>query len=158
MSVTPEFFRIDQHRLDEAWTNLAPTFYEYSVKLADAREEHERAKARLDVVEAELDRDIRRNPIEYGVEKITETVVKQTIILSKKYQRANEEVIIARHDMAICEACVDALDHKKKGLESMVYLHSQGYYAEPRPPKGGGKIIGDMKADMAFGKRKPREN
>lgn len=135
MSVTPEFFRIDQNRLDEEWTNQAPTYYEYSVKLADAREEHERCKARRDIVEAELDRAIRQRPEEFGVEKVTEGVVGKTIILQKKYQQAHDNVIRAKHDLDIVQAAVDALEHKKKGLESMVYLQSQGYYAEPKGPR-----------------------
>lgn len=155
MSVTPEFFRIDQDRLDEEWVGQAPTYYEYSVKLVDAREEHERAKSREDVVEAELDKEIRRDPASFGITKITEEVVKKTITLQRRYQKAHEEVIQTRHDMGIHQAAVDALEHKKKGLESMVYLHSQGYNSEPRAPKGGGREVGQMKADAAFGKRKP---
>ncbi len=135
MRVKPEFFHIDKHRLDEEWEDQASTFYEFSTKLADAREDHDRFKAKLDVIEAEFDKGIRQRPEEFGVEKITEKAVEKTIILQTKYRDARDDVIRSKHDVDICEAAVKALEHKKKGLESMVYLQSQGYNSEPTGPR-----------------------
>jgi hypothetical protein len=34
------------------------------------------------------------------------------------------------------EAVVTALDHRKKALENLVYLHGQSYFSAPTAPRG----------------------
>lgn len=127
-----DYFEIKPDQLLEQWSTFARDYYHNACSLADARMEYERAKRHLAVVEAELDRDIRHAPEEFGVTKITEPVVEKTILLQKRYRKAGEELIIAKHEMDIKQAYMDAMDAMKKGLESMVYLNQSAFHAEPK--------------------------
>lgn len=130
-----DIFKIDKHMLDEELVRQPKLYGEYAMKLADAREVYERAKARFDVVEAEVDKDVRNNPEDYDIQKVTEEVVKKTVTLSKRVRKAKEEVIKTKHDVDVLYAIVSALDHRKSSLEQLCYLHSRDYYAAPVMPK-----------------------
>lgn len=154
MAEKSEFFDLDMHRLDEEWLRQPRLYHDYAVKLADARATWERAKAAREVVQAELDRDARRSPSLFGLDKVTEPAVEKAVLLHKRYQKANEEVIIAKHEMDVLQAAVDTLEHKKKALENMVSLHGRDYFAVPRATAETGPAVERMKSDRALGPRR----
>lgn len=127
-----DYFMIEPDRILEQWSTFARDYYQRACELADARAEYDRARRRLDVVEAELDRDIRHDPETYGVTKITEPVVEKTVLLQKRYRQASEEVVVAKHEMDIRQAFIDALDAMKKGLECTAYINQSAFHAEPK--------------------------
>lgn len=149
----PDLFAIDPHRLDEEWIKQPSLYRKWARQLANAREEWERAKAQRDVVTAEIDKAIRFNPEEYGLEKITEPSVEKTILLQKRYQRAHAVVVEAKHKVDLLEANVSALDHRKRALEKLVDLFLSDYFSKPREPKDSGGVMQRSKADQAFKKR-----
>jgi len=147
--------KVDKFRLDEEWEEQPKLYLDHSDQLATAQHTLDVYEADLELVMAELDRDIRREPDKFGIEKITETVVKNAVILSKQYQSANRKVIEARFRVNQLKGVLTGLDHRKKALEGLVYLHSAGYYADHiKPPKGRESIVGEMKADRALGKKR----
>lgn len=125
------FFNIDRDRLDVAWLNQPALYFDYAIKLADARREHDEAKATLDVVKAELDMKIRTAPERYNVAKVTETAVAAAILQHRSYQTALEEVGEAKHTMDVYAATTAALEHRKAALQALVQLHGQNYFAKP---------------------------
>lgn len=127
-----DFFEVDPEQLDEQWFVFPREYAQHAYALADARQEFERAKAKRDVIEAEIDKEIRLEPEKFGISKITETIVAKTVQLHKRFRKAEEEVIIAKHSLDIHQATVDAMDVKKKGLEVVVQLRLASYYAEPK--------------------------
>lgn len=127
-----DFFEIDPNRLDEEWLRHPRLYHEHAIILADARQELERAKADQELEVADLDRRIRTSPSEYGLEKITETVVANTIILQEDYQSVLRKVIAAKHNVAIAEAAVSTMEHRKKALENYVQLRGMDYFSEPK--------------------------
>lgn len=131
-----DIFDLEQVPLDKAWNTQAKLYWTYAKQLADARESYDRAKARRDVVSAELDQDVRLNPEDYKISKVTETAVQNAILSTGGYKEANEGVIKAKHKVDVLQAFVDALDHRKKALEAKVTLFVHEYYAEPKNPKG----------------------
>lgn len=149
------FFVIDPDRLDEEWVNHVRVYFEQASRLADLRAEADRAKANLEVVDAELDREIRLDPQRFGLDKVTEGAVEKTIILQKKHRLAVERSIQARHDQAIGEASVHGLDHKKRALEKLVELRLASYYGPKlRDPEGPQGRMTENATDRAFRKRK----
>lgn len=134
-----DIISIDADRLDREWTKHPQTFFLYAEELAKAKRDLDVAKAFLDVTDAELDKDIRDHPENYGVAKITEPVVANVILTCKKHQKANEQFIEARYKVGICQAAVDALDHKKAGLEALVKLQGMNYYSSPKAENEGDK-------------------
>lgn len=151
-----DHFDLDPNRLDEEWVSQPRLFWEAARKLADARADYERAKAAREVEKAELDRAIRRDPEDFGMNKITEGAIEQVILLQKTYKRANEEVIKAKHTVDIFEADVRTLEHRKSALEALVKLRLEEYYSDPRPPKGGREVVEEMERRAVFGKLKSK--
>ena len=127
---------VDPHRLDEGWTQQPSIYFRYAAKLAGARQELDRAKTELDLVDAELDIKIRKNPELFDLPKVTESVIKSTIVVAGVHIRANDFVMDAKHAVDILAAAVTALDHKKKALENMVSLQLANYYSSPKAPEG----------------------
>lgn len=126
---------IDENSLDTEWLQQPRLMYQYASHLADAVRNYEWMKEQLEVVRAELDKDIRNNPEKHGIQKITETVVQNTILLMEEYQAANNNQIKARYELDMAKAGVRAIDGKKDALENLVRLHGQQYFAGPSVPR-----------------------
>jgi hypothetical protein len=127
-----EFLELDSDRLDEQWLEQPRLYHKYARKLANAKQTLEECKARLELVKAELGREIRLNPLGFGLEKITEAVVANTIIIQQGYKDAQEEYIAGKHRVDVVQAVVTTLDHRKRALEGLVTLHGQDYFSTPR--------------------------
>lgn len=125
-------FLIDKDRLDEEWLAQPELYYHYAVLQADARQELEEAKSDLELVKAELADSIRTDPADYGIDKVTVDAVKDAVIQQKEYKDALAYVNEKRHALDVLSAAVVALDHRKKSLENLVYLHGQNYFSTPR--------------------------
>lgn len=154
-------FDLDASRLDTEWLEQPKIYHEYALALADAKADFERAKNIRDLIYAELDRDIRLDPSSFSVTTgsrgITEGAIEKTVLLQPEHQKAVEAVILAKHKVDRLTADVDALDHRKRALESLVQLEARDYFSAPRAPVGaGGKAVKERKADKAFGTRKSK--
>lgn len=128
-------FDIDPARLDEEWVKQPKLFYGYAKNLADARYEVDKLKAELDLVMAELDKSIRTDPGMFDIGKVTEGAVEKCILLQPDYQKTLAKLNKAKHEAGVLDAAVNALEHKKRGLEGLVQLHGQQYFSEPTAPK-----------------------
>ena len=127
-----DFLDMDVNQLDEMWLEQPRLYHKYAKKLANTRQQLEEEKAELELIKAEFDRDIRSNPGEFSLEKITETVVSNTIIIQEKYQSQLAQVGDLKHQVDIIQAVVTTLDHRKRALENLVSLHGQDYFSSPR--------------------------
>jgi len=144
-----DFFDIDENRLDEEWIGQPKIFFKYAAELADARRRLEEAKAELDVVKAGIDKSIRDDPTTYNLpEKITETLISNTILQQPEYQDGLKSCRIRKHKVDILQAAVSALDHRKSALERLVSLHGQNYFA---PPKAADNISKEVVDDIEKG-------
>ena len=153
----PDFFAIDQGRLDEEWLNQPKTFYRYALKLADVKVELERTKAERDVTAAEVDQEIRANPGGFGLgDKQTEPAIKNAGIVEPRNMKANRAIIRAKHAVDIVQAAVDAMEHRKKALENLVHLFGMNYYAEPKAPRTTKERMQKVVRDGAFGSKKDK--
>ena len=121
--------------LDVAWIEQPTLMFRYASKVAEASKVWDNAKERLSIVRADLDKQIRDFPEKYGIEKITETVVSNTILKQSEYQQANQDVIDTQYDFNIARAAVTALENKKVALENLVKLYGQQYFAGPNLPR-----------------------
>lgn len=130
-----EDIRIDESALDVEWLLQPELMMNYSREAAKARKRVDKSKEALDVVKAELDRDIRSNPENYGISKITESVVSNTIILAEEYQEAAKDLIQAKYEADLTSSAVRAVEQRKNALENMVKLHGQQYFAGPIEPR-----------------------
>ena len=138
------FISIDQNALDKEWLRQPELMYDYSVQLADARSAMDLAKNKAEVVYAQLDADIRANPTQYGINKISETAIKNAIASEKAYRISQRKVLETRHELDILQAAVTALDHKKQALQNLVTLHGQSYFSSPSASATGKAALEDI--------------
>ena len=131
--IDPTILQIDELRLDREWTRQPKLMWEFGERLADARRDHEAAKNVLEATAAEVDAEIRKDPKAFGLDKVTEAVVKNAVVLCEDYETTQAEVLQAKHRVDVLAAIVNALEHKRRALENLVSLHGMSYFAEPRP-------------------------
>ncbi len=126
---------IDQSGLDVEWLGQPGLMLKYGRSAAHAGRAADLAKERVEIVIAELDKDIRNKPGDYGVSKITESVVDNTIKMQPAYLSANGEYIEAKYEFELSKYAVRAFDARKLALENLVRLHGQQYFAGPQVPR-----------------------
>jgi hypothetical protein len=128
---------IDINALEKEWEKQPSTFMYYSKKEAFAQEEKDRAAQKLNIIYAEMDSKVRKNPSKYGItaEKPTDTAIKQVILRSEDYKTAEENVIIKTKQMRILSAAVIAFEHKKRALTKLTDLYINNYYSSGGVPK-----------------------
>jgi len=126
---------IDCDALDLEWLEQPRLFMKYAKHSAQCMRTLDEAKERLDVAKAEEDKNIRENPEDYGIAKITEAVVQATILTTPAYKEANAAFIEAKYEADIARSAVNAFNQRKDALENLVRLHGQQYFAGPRVPR-----------------------
>lgn len=153
------FLEIDEHRLHEEWMNQPRLYFRWAEKLAEAKQRLEEAKAELELVRAELDYEVRSNPEQYNLDKITEAVVKATVNAQERYREAERAVISCKHAVDVHQAAVNALDHRKRALQGLVELFLANYFAVPRAPdtRTHGELEEFAKDDVRRRGRRRRE-
>ncbi len=160
MSETPsnEDFAIDPYRLDDEWVRQPQTFRRYSEALANVRRDYEEAKNKLSVVRAETDLAVRKKPGDFGLEKVTEGVVKATVETAKKVVMAEAVVVEQRHEVNMLEAAVGALDHRKRALSDLVSLHLADYFSKPVAREGNRDAMEGVTKQKARQSKRRRKN
>lgn len=128
----PDPFEIDLGNLERDWVEHVRYARKAMRRAADAKADQLRAEAELKLVEAEQQERIRLHPEKFGMADPTEKAIASAVIRTKAYQKAQEAAITARHFADVCQADVNALSHKKKGLEDVVTLFMAGYFARPK--------------------------
>ncbi len=123
---------VDENNLLNEWKGQAAMMLDFGIRLADAMQEEDETKARLAVVAAELDRDIRDSPEEYGLTKATETTVPNAVNEQAEHKKATKALNQARHRVRVYRAAVDALSHRKSTLQGMTDLFLRQWYADPK--------------------------
>ena len=122
---------IDESNLPGEWQVQASMMLDYGIQLADAMAEVDESRAKLSVIDAGLDRDIRSDPDAYDIAKATETTVPACINEQPEHIKALKRVNQARHTQRVLQAAVDALSHRKNTLQGMTELWLRQYYADP---------------------------
>lgn len=125
---------IDENMLDMEILDQPELMVKYSTLLAEAKQERDLAKEALDLLKAEIDRDIRNDPDKYELPKITEPVVSGAILMQDEYQEALKILHDANFEVNVLQGVVYAVDARKSALENLVKLHGQEYFAGPAVP------------------------
>lgn len=135
---------IDSLNLDKECIRLPNDYLKYAVYAADLKARVDRLKAELDVIEADLGKQIRANPADFECEKVTESAVAAIIITQDTYRDQLARLQTARHKQDLAQAVVWALEHKKRSLTLLVELHGLGYFASPKLTERGKAAVEEM--------------
>lgn len=151
-----EFFDLNMHQLDVEWIRQPKLYFTYAKKLADARRQVDELRAQLDLDAAELDKEIRTSPEDFGLEKITEPSVKQCILTQKRYTKTQNALIEAKHKADVFNAVVEALEHRKRALEKLVDLHGRDYFSEPSASDNAREKMGKVAERSIYERARPK--
>lgn len=124
--------KIDKYALDEEWLHHSAVFMKWAEKASDATYARDKAKERLEFVEAELDAEIRSGW--NGLcpdQKQTEGGITAWIRRNPTYREAVESLNTATRTMNIMAAAKTAFEHRKKALEKLTELFMAGHYSRP---------------------------
>lgn len=124
--------RIDELRLVEEWVAQPVLIYKALEAQGQARRELDAAKDQMAALQAHLSQQIRSNPEEFGIDKITEKAIESTISLVPDVVKLQATMRQLKYSVDMYAALTTALDHKKKALENIVVLQNQAWHAEPR--------------------------
>lgn len=130
-----EYADTDEHALDVEWARQSERVFELGESSRKATQRRDKLKQQFDLKMAELDIEIRTNPQAFGIDKITESIVKSTVTTDKKHQKFQDELLELADEIASYAVALKALDHKKKGLEYLSQLWMTGYYSNPNISK-----------------------
>ena len=121
---------IDIHSLDEQWVKQPQLYAKYAEQAVNASFDKDKLKEQLDLIEAELDTEIRSDPAKFGLDKVVEKAVANVILLQSKYQKASNAYFESVKRMKIFEVGRDSMDHKKRALEKLTDLFLSNYWAD----------------------------
>jgi len=133
MSYEDDMYIADDE-LDLEFLGQPALMAKYSRELAEARRDRDLAKEALDLKKAEIDLDIRDNPGNYHLEKVTVAAVEACILMEEDYQIAQKTVHDANFEVNVLQGVVSAIEHRKSALEHLVKLYGQNYFAGPAVP------------------------
>ncbi len=88
-----EILTPDKDCLDQEWIKQPKYMLHYLEEMAAARLSMDAAKENIDEIKASVDADIRKNPKDYGLEKLTETVISNTILLQDTVKAAQRQYL-----------------------------------------------------------------
>ena len=126
--------RIDEEMLDVEWIEQPTLFLKYASHLANTQRDLDDVKQKLDIMKAELDIEIRKNPSQFGIEKITEGAIQSAVLTNTGYQAMYEALLDTKYENDMAKNAVQAMNMRKDALENLVRLHGQSYFAGPKVP------------------------
>jgi hypothetical protein len=100
-------------------------------ELAKARKESKRCKNRLKLVYAEIDKEVRENPGEFSLDKVTEKAVEACVLQHPEYQKMQTDLIEAEYSEDILDSFVKSLHERGDMIRGMISLHGQQYWSKP---------------------------
>lgn len=128
-----ETYEIDKHRLHLEWERQPKLFHAAAEKLAEADSEVDRLKGIMELVKAEIELEVRREPTSFGIKgRVTDSAIEKIVIVDKRYQDAQEDYFTERRLARKLKAEVDYLSHRKTAIEYLSKLRIQDYFADPR--------------------------
>lgn len=126
---------IDENALDIEWLEQPRMMLNYAQHATTLENKLNFTKNALEIVKAEIDKDIRSNPEKFDIVKVTETVVQNTILTQPIYQEALSEYLEIKYEYDMAKVAVRAFEQRKTALENLVKLYGAQYFAGPSAPR-----------------------
>lgn len=128
---------VDIHDLGKAVLIQPSLFLKWSTRAANAVHEKKMLKTRLNVIKAELELAVRRNPPK-DLGKLTEGSITALVTIDPKYIEAEEEYIEAETFASDMLNAKQAMEEKRDALKNAKDLYATGYWAtKPVPDMQG---------------------
>ncbi len=147
--------KIDPHQLDVEATLQAERFFKWAKRAVEAKVAVDKTKFKMEVVEAQLQLAVRKDPDKYNLPKVTEATINATVKEHPEYRKAVKKWHQAREESAMLDKAVMAMEMKKRMLEALITLHGQQYFAGPSSPRNLGEawLMQQEQAEKTVNKR-----
>mgnify|MGYP003394139561 CR=1 FL=1 len=155
------YIDISVNHLDEEWLAQPRRYLQESEGLAEAKRDYAEAKAAVDVVSAEVEIAVRKNPKKFGLDdekKPTESAIRIVVTVDERVKKAISRMNESRYQMDLHQAAVDALEHRPSALKDLVNLWQLGYLMTSKGPPGPPNQKLGVSREEVSGKRKNNED
>lgn len=126
-----EDITIDKMRLDWEWERHPSLIIKWYEKHAESIYKRDKKKEQLDVISANVEKEVRLDPDKFKIDKLTESAVRSAVVTDQRVREASEDFIQAKKEEMILAGVKEAFNHRKYALENVVKLFLANYYAEP---------------------------
>lgn len=157
-SVPLELFDIDPNNLVQHFREQPKLVMDWGLKLADAKEANDRAKADLELTQAEATQEITENPALYGIAKTTADQIKSAVARHDDVLVAAKRLHRTKHEVDVYQAVMVALEHRKRTIEGLIELHGQQYYSVPSVSPKNREQMDDARKQMVRRRRNEDNN
>lgn len=123
--------KINPQELDVEWLRQPEIFHKYSNEKVFKQQVLDRAKDALEFIRAETAKAIRNNPGRFGLDKVTEASLQETLTLHKGCRDMAEKVFQAKEDLDYCWVQINSLDQRRATLENLSKLYNGEYFSGP---------------------------
>lgn len=133
-----DIINIDRYRLDDEAENQPRLVWKYGKMYCKAQLRLDEAKAKLKVVEADVDEAVRGMPKKFGLndgKKPTEKAISAAILRSDLYQDALNKMNKAQYRVNLLQKACTTLEHKRSSLNILNNQDERGYFARVKEPK-----------------------
>lgn len=122
--------QIDKFKLDEEACKQIELLDRISRILPKSREVTLRAKNRLEIVESEISKDIRKNPKQYGLDKTSDAVVSREVKTQPEYKKAFSGYLFAKTKEDQYQILLNNIQERGRMIKILVELHLNNYYSD----------------------------
>lgn len=126
---------IDRYQLDRELVQQPQKYYDWAIKAAEAGKEKDEAKHALDVVKADIEKRVRKNPERYGIDDPKESAIKLEIHRHPKVKRYTRKYIGACYNEKVLSEAKTSFAQRKSMLQSLTQLNVQLHFAEVPVPQ-----------------------
>lgn len=123
---------INKYDLDTETAKQQELYSKWAKKACEARFQYDKAKAAYEVLRAQVELDIRRNPENYSLPKITEDTIKAQITVDQRLIDAWDKVLLLKKEASELDAFATAIHDRKKSIEDLIQLFFRDYFAKPK--------------------------
>jgi len=126
---------IDKFQLEEEWQKQPYLFEKWSTRYAEAVDEKDRLKLKIEVVKADIENDIRNDPKKFGLgDKPTVNAIAAVVTTNEDVVTLTGAYLDAVKNSNILQGVKEAMNHRKSALENLVKLFLNSYYTKPDAP------------------------
>lgn len=133
---------IDAGSLDKEWQDAPSRYMEVVEAQTDAQSMVDSLKDKLEVTEAVLANDIRKNPDKYGLVKLTDTMTKDLVASDPSLIEIRTQLLAAKKQASLLSGLATAMEHRRKALGYLVELFIRNYQSSPTTSTPIGKEAG----------------
>ena len=124
--------KLNKNHLDQNAIEQVDLYEKCTDKWADAVLTRDEAKENLTVIKAEVDEEIRANPLEHGwsseSKTPTETWISNQVTLNERVREATTKHLKTMHKVNQLSGDKETLEHRKKALDILTELYKGQYF------------------------------